>query len=79
MYGKRGKLTLGAENWRVRLELGRRFVETVNKHGGAATLVELPKIGVHGNTHFLFAELNNVELANHLSEWLNEKGLDKRN
>jgi pimeloyl-ACP methyl ester carboxylesterase len=69
---------LGAENWRVRLELGRRFVEAVNKHGGAATLVELPKIGIHGNTHFLFAELNNVELADHLSAWMNEKGLDKR-
>jgi pimeloyl-ACP methyl ester carboxylesterase len=70
---------LGAENWRVRLELGRKFVEAVNNHGGAATLVELPKIGKYGNTHFLFAELNNVELADHLSEWLNEKGLGKRN
>ncbi|TBL69119.1 alpha/beta fold hydrolase [Paenibacillus thalictri] len=68
---------LGAENWRVRQELGRKFVETVNKYGGDATLVELPKIGVHGNTHFLFAELNNVELANLLSDWMKEKGLDK--
>jgi hypothetical protein len=68
----------GAENWRVRLELGRRFVEAVNRHGGDATLVELPKIGINGNTHFLFAELNNVELAEHLSAWMNKKGLDKR-
>jgi pimeloyl-ACP methyl ester carboxylesterase len=67
---------LGAENWRVRLELGRRFVEAINKHGGDATLVELPKIGIHGNTHFLFAELNNVELADLLSKWLNDKGLE---
>jgi hypothetical protein len=69
---------LGAENWRVRLELGRRFVAAVNRHGGDATLVELPKIGINGNTHLLFAELNNVELADHLSEWMNGKGLDKR-
>jgi pimeloyl-ACP methyl ester carboxylesterase len=68
---------LGAENWRVRLELGRQFVNTVNRHGGDATLVELPKIGIYGNTHFLFAELNNVELAGHLSKWLNAKSLDK--
>lgn len=67
---------LGAENWRVRAELGRQFVDTVNKYGGDATLVELPKIGINGNTHFLFAELNNVELADHLTEWMSEKGLD---
>ena len=70
---------LGAENWRVRLELGRQFVNTVNRYGGDATMVELPKIGIYGNTHFLFAELNNVELADHLSKWLNEKRLDKSN
>jgi hypothetical protein len=70
---------LGAENWRVRLELGRQFVDAINRHGGDATMVELPKIGIHGNTHFLFAELNNVELADHLSGWMNEKGLDRRN
>ena len=68
---------LGAENWRVRLELGRQFVNTINRYGGDATLIELPKIGIYGNTHFLFAELNNVELANHLSDWLNNKNLDR--
>jgi hypothetical protein len=60
------------------LELGRRFVNTIQKYGGNATLVELPKIGIYGNTHFLFAELNNAELADHLSVWMNENGLDKR-
>jgi hypothetical protein len=69
---------LGAENWRVRLELGRRFVDTINKYGGNATMVELPKIGIFGNTHFLFAELNNIELADHLSDWMNVNGLDRR-
>jgi len=67
---------LGAENWRVRLELGRQFVEMVNKYGGDATMVVLPEVGIYGNTHFLFAELNNVELADHLSDWMAEKQLD---
>lgn len=53
---------LGDENWRVRLQMGRKFVECVNRHGGNATLVELPKIGVYGNTHFLMQDLNNVYL-----------------
>lgn len=67
---------LGAENWRTRLALGRLFVEAINRHGGDATLVELPKIGIHGNTHFLMSDLNNLEIANLLSSWLTEKKLD---
>lgn len=66
---------LGAENWRVRQALGEQFVETVNRYGGDATLVKLPELGIYGNTHFMFAELNNVELANLVSAWLGEKGL----
>ena len=61
---------LGDENWRVRLQMARKFVEVVNKHGGNATLVELPKIGIYGNTHFLMQDLNNVELAGLLDVWL---------
>ena len=68
---------LGAENWRVRLQLGRKFVETVNKYGGDATLVELPKIGIYGNTHFPFSDLNNIQIADLLSDWMKKKGLDK--
>lgn len=68
---------LGAENWRIRLAMARKFVKAINERGGDATLVELPKIGIYGNTHFLFQELNNVQLADLLSDWLKEKGLDK--
>ncbi len=66
---------LGDENWRVRLQMARKFVDTVNRHGGKATLVELPKIGIHGNTHFLMQDLNNKQLAGLLDEWLVENGL----
>ncbi|MDR3049805.1 MAG: alpha/beta fold hydrolase [Elusimicrobiota bacterium] len=67
---------LGAENWRVRLAMARKFAEIAKSRGGDVTLVELPKIGIYGNTHFLFAELNNAQLADLLSKWLKEKGLD---
>ena len=67
---------LGDENWRVRLHMARQFVQAVNKNGGDATLVELPKEGVYGNTHFLFVEKNNARLADMLAGWLHEKNLD---
>lgn len=67
---------LGDENWRVRLQMARKFVETINRHGGNATLVELPKIGIYGNTHFLMQDLNNVRLADLLDEWLRTNALE---
>lgn len=38
-------------------------------------MVELPKMGIHGNTHFLMQDLNNKQLAELLDEWLVENGL----
>lgn len=75
--GKEVSDELGKENWRTRLALGKLFVEAVNRHGGDATLVELPEIGIYGNTHFLMSDLNNIEIADQLSKWLKEKNLDK--
>lgn len=66
---------LGDENWRVRLQMARNFADVINKNGGNATLVELPKIGIHGNTHFLMQDLNNKQLADLLDEWLRENNL----
>ena len=34
------------------------------------------RVGIKGNTHFPFPDLNNVEIADLMSEWLKEKGLD---
>ena len=64
------------DHWRSGLEMARIWAATINKHGGDATVVHLPEIGVNGNTHFAFSDLNNLEIANLLSKWLQEKGLD---
>lgn len=66
---------LGDENWRVRLAMARKFVETINKHSGNATLVELPKLGIKGNTHFLMQDLNNDVIADLFDKWLKENKL----
>lgn len=69
---------LGDENWRVRLQMGRKFVECVNRHGGNATLVHLPTLGIHGNTHFLMQDLNNDVLADIFAKWLNQNHLEAK-
>ena len=55
--------------------MAREFVKTVNRHGGDASLILLPEIGIKGNSHFLMQELNNVEIAGVIADWLAAKGL----
>jgi pimeloyl-ACP methyl ester carboxylesterase len=66
----------GQDNWRVRLAMAKLWVAAVNRHGGDATLVHLPDIGIRGNTHFIFSDLNNLEIADQVSKFLTEKKLD---
>jgi len=67
----------GADGWRARLEMARLWRDAVNKKGGDVTVVHLPEAGLKGNTHFPFSDLNNVQVANLMSSWLKQKGLDK--
>ena len=67
----------GQDGWRVRLEMAKLWRDAVNRHGGDVTLVHLPEIGIKGNTHFPFSDLNNVRIADLMSEWLKKKGLDE--
>jgi hypothetical protein len=66
----------GQDGWRVRLEMAKFWRDAVNRHGGDVTLVHLPEIGIKGNTHFPFSDLNNIQIADLMSEWLKKKGLD---
>lgn len=65
------------DHWRSGLEMARLWAATINKHGGDATVVHLPEVGIKGNTHFIMSDLNNVQIADHMANWLKEKGLDK--
>lgn len=66
----------GLDNWRVRIAMARLFRDAINRHGGDATLVHLPELGIRGNTHFAFSDTNNVQIADLLSKFLAEKHLD---
>ncbi len=61
--------------WRISKGRARQFVDLINKYGGDASLVNLPEIGISGNTHAPFADLNNEQIAEHLQKWLAEKNL----
>ena len=67
---------LGQDQWRVRLTMARRWAEVVNHHGGDVTVVCLPEVGLQGNTHFPFSDLNNIEVADEMQKFLGAKGLE---
>jgi hypothetical protein len=66
------------DSWLEAVQNAEVFVEEINARGGDAELLMLPDVGIYGNTHFPMSDLNNLEIADLLSEFLHEKGLDRR-
>lgn len=68
----------GLDNWRTAVVQAARFRDAVNARGGDVSILRLPEIGIHGNTHFPFSDLNSLQIADLLSKYLHDKKLDKR-
>ena len=64
------------DGWRARMAMARLWREAVNRHGGDVTVVHLPEIGIRGNTHFPFSDLNNLQIADLMSKFLEDRKLD---
>ena len=43
--------------------------------GGSIEIVNLPDLGIRGNTHFMMMEKNNAQIADVINEWLVKRGL----
>ena len=56
--------------------MAKLWADAVSRHGGDATLVHLPEIALTGNMHVLLADLNNLQIADQMSAFLAQKGLD---
>lgn len=48
------------------------FAEAYNAQGGNCTVVDIPKEGITGNDHFMFQDLNNDVIADHIENWIQE-------
>ena len=48
------------------------FAEAYNAQGGNCPVVDLPKEGITGNDHFMFQDLNNDVIADHIENWIQE-------
>ena len=60
------------------VKMAQLFADKIVKYGGKAQVLMLPDACLKGNTHIPFADMNNVAVADLLSKFLAENGLDKR-
>ena len=61
--------------WQMVLNQCREFAAQYVADGGDATVVYLPDQDIHGNSHFMFQEKNNTQLADLVADWLAQHGL----
>jgi hypothetical protein len=69
---------LVADGRRAQVVTSRLFVDALNKQRGKASVLHLPDVGLYGNSHFMFSDLNNVAVADQLSLFLQAHALDAR-
>jgi pimeloyl-ACP methyl ester carboxylesterase len=67
-----------ADGRRAQVIASQLFVDALNKRGGNAAVLHLPDVGLRGNSHFMFSDLNNVDVADQMSAFLQKHGLDAR-
>lgn len=56
--------------WAMMSSSADTFTEAYQAAGGDSTIVRLPDEGIKGNDHFIFQDLNNDVIANHVEDWI---------
>lgn len=56
--------------WKNVRDGANKFAKNYTEDGGFAEVYDLPQMGIHGNSHFLFQEMNNKEIAALVEEWI---------
>ena len=67
---------LPADGRRAQIVSANDFVAALNKRGGRASVLHLPSVGLYGNSHFMYSDLNNIQVADQLSAFLEKHGLE---
>lgn len=61
--------------WQNTEQQAEQFAKDYTADGGDATVISLPDIGITGNSHFMFEEMNNKEIADNIEHWLTQHDL----
>jgi hypothetical protein len=61
--------------WPKMRQFGVDFAAAVRAAGGRADVVDLPTVGIRGNSHMMMMDRNNAEIAALIQDWLARQGL----
>ena len=61
--------------WPAIRKTGTDFGDTIRAAGGSVDVVNLPTVGIKGNSHMMMLDKNNLEVAQLIQDWLAKKGL----
>src|SRR5271165_4158347 len=67
-----------ASIWTANFDTCRKFVQQVTAAGGDAQLMHLPKLGIKGNSHMLMQDKNNLQLADLILAWIDQRVESKK-
>ena len=68
----------GSPRWAPRLKQCRAFVHAANIAGINAELILLPEVGIHGNSHMMMQDKNNLQVADWMLDWIGEHVGEKK-
>ena len=63
---------IGTFNPQAYFASGQAFIQNVKNAGGDATFLLLPDAGLHGNSHMMMQDKNNLQVADLILNWINE-------
>jgi hypothetical protein len=61
--------------WALFKKIDLEYAAAVRAAGGTVDVIDLPNIGIKGNSHMLMQDKNNAEIADVIQRWLAGKGL----
>ncbi|HEY6332692.1 MAG TPA: hypothetical protein VI756_25435, partial [Blastocatellia bacterium] len=68
----------GPANWMTSFQGCQTFVKQVNEAGGDAQMMYLPQMGIQGNSHMLMQDKNNLQLADLILGWIDQRVESKK-
>lgn len=61
--------------WPVIRAHAEAYFKKVRAEGGSITIMDLPQVGIRGNSHMMMVDRNSDEVAAVVDDWLQERGL----
>jgi pimeloyl-ACP methyl ester carboxylesterase len=58
--------------WKSAFDDCESLIDRINAAGGKAKMLHLPAIGIHGNSHAMMMDRNNLQVASKILEWIDK-------